>query len=235
MLVLKDISKNYYIKNERIDALKNINLNIKEGEFVAIIGQSGSGKSTLLNILGCLDRQSSGDYYIGGKNVSKLSSYSLSRLRAKEIGFVFQGFNLLDSLTAIENTELPLLYRGISKSRRNQLARKVLCAVGMEERLNHLPRELSGGQMQRVAVARALIGQPNIILADEPTGNLDPKTAWEIMSLLNDINRRGTTVVVATHAKDIVDEMQKRVITIENGVVCSDIKKGVYINDRKYN
>ena len=209
MLVLKDISKSYYLENEKIDALKNINLTINKGEFVAIIGQSGSGKSTLLNILGCLDRQSSGEYFIGGKNVSKLSSSALSKVRGRKIGFVFQSFNLIENLTALENTELPLIYRGTPKNRRRKLAKDALCAVGMGERTQHLPSQLSGGQMQRVAVARALICDPDIILADEPTGNLDSETGREVLFILKNMARQGKTVVIVTHDDSIAREADR--------------------------
>ena len=209
MLVLKDISKSYYLENEKINALKNINLTINKGEFVAIIGQSGSGKSTLLNILGCLDRQSDGKYFLCGKNVSKLSSAALSKARSRKIGFVFQSFNLIENLTALENTELPLIYRGTPKNRRRKLALSALNAVGMGERTGHLPSQLSGGQMQRVAVARALICDPDIILADEPTGNLDFETGREVLAIFKNLTKKGKTVVMVTHDNKIANEADR--------------------------
>lgn len=218
MLVLKDICKNYYLENEKIYALKNINLTINKGEFVAIIGQSGSGKSTLLNILGCLDRQSDGEYFLCGKNVSRLSSSSLSKARSRQIGFVFQSFNLIENLTALENTELPLIYRGISKKRRRRLAENALCSVGMEKRMGHLPSQLSGGQMQRVAVARALICDPDIILADEPTGNLDFETGREVLELFKNLSKKGKTIVMVTHDNKIANEAD-RIIRISAGEI----------------
>lgn len=218
MLVLKDISKSYYLENEKISALKNINLTINEGEFVAIIGQSGSGKSTLLNILGCLDRQTDGEYFLCGKNVKKLSSAALSKVRGRNIGFVFQSFNLIESLSALENTELPLIYRGTPKNRRRKLALSALCSVGMGERIGHLPSQLSGGQMQRVAVARALICDPDIILADEPTGNLDFETGREVLTLFKNMAKQGKTVVMVTHDNQIAREAD-RIIRISAGEI----------------
>ena len=218
MLVLKDISKSYYLDNEKINALKNINLTINKGEFVAIIGQSGSGKSTLLNILGCLDRQSDGEYFIDGKNVNALSWSAASRVRGKEIGFVFQSFNLIPSLSALENVELPLVYGGISKNRRRKLAKDALIALGMGERIAHLPSQLSGGQQQRVALARALICDPNVILADEPTGNLDYKTGREVLAILKNMARQGKTVVIVTHDDSIAKEAD-RIVRISSGKI----------------
>ncbi len=218
MLVLKDISKSYYLENEKINALKNINLTINKGEFVAIIGQSGSGKSTLLNILGCLDRQSGGQYFLCGKNVSKLTSSALSKARSRKIGFVFQGFNLIENLTALENTELPLIYRGTPKNRRRRLAIDALNSVGMGERIGHLPSQLSGGQMQRVAVARALICDPDIILGDEPTGNLDFETGREVLSIFKKLAGQGKTVVMVTHDNQIASEAD-RIIRISAGEI----------------
>ena len=218
MLVLKDISKSYYIENEKINALKNINLTINKGEFVAIIGQSGSGKSTLLNILGCLDRQTDGEYFLCGKNVSKLSSAALSKIRSRKIGFVFQSFNLIETLNALENTELPLVYRGTPKNRRRRLALQALYSVGMGERIGHLPSQLSGGQMQRVAVARALICDPQIILADEPTGNLDFETGREVLAIFKNLSKQGKTVVMVTHDNNIAKEAD-RIIRISSGEI----------------
>ena len=218
MLVLKDVSKSYYIENKKVEALKNINLTINKGEFVAIIGQSGSGKSTLLNILGCLDRQTSGEYFLCGKNVSKLSSAALSRLRGNKIGFVFQSFNLIESLTALENTELPLIYRGTPKNRRRRLALGALDSVGMGQRTEHIPSQLSGGQMQRVALARALICDPDIIFADEPTGNLDFETGREVLAIFKKLSEQGRTIVMVTHDNKIANEAD-RIIRISSGEI----------------
>ena len=218
MLVLKNVYKSYYLENEKINALENINLEIRKGEFVAIIGRSGSGKSTLLNILGCLDRQTEGEYFLCGKNVSRLSSAALSKVRNRKIGFVFQSFNLLSGLTALENTELPLIYRGMQKNKRRKLAIEALLSVGMEERIDHLPSQLSGGQMQRVAIARALICQPDIIFADEPTGNLDFETGREVLLLFKNLARQGKTIVMVTHDNQIANEAD-RIIRISSGKI----------------
>ena len=227
LIRVKDLCKIYNPGENEVRALDHINLEINKGEFVAIIGQSGSGKSTFMNMLGCLDVPTSGEYFLNGTDVSTMEDNELSEVRNREIGFIFQGFNLISNLTAIENVELPLVYRGVDRKTRHKLAVESLTMVGLEKRMDHRPNEMSGGQQQRVAIARAIAAQPPVILADEPTGNLDPDTAWDIMRLLNEINLRGTTLVVATHAKDIVDRMNKRVIRIENGNIISD-KKGGY-------
>ncbi len=218
MLVCENICKSYYLGDTRVDALKNINLEIRKGEFVAIIGQSGSGKSTLMNILGCLDRQSEGEFYIGGKNVGNLSSRALWQVRSKEIGFIFQSFNLISSLSALENVQLPLVYREMSLKKQRERAHNALLAVGMQGRSHHLPSQLSGGQQQRVAVARALAGNPNVILADEPTGNLDRKNSLEVLSILRNLSQNGKTVVMVTHDNSIA-ETADRIIRITDGKI----------------
>lgn len=218
MLVCKNICKSYCMGAERLDVLKNINLNIKKGEFVAIVGQSGSGKSTLMNILGCLDRQTDGEFFIDGKNVTYLSPRALSRVRGEEIGFVFQSFNLIPSLSSLENVMLPLSYRDISLKKARQKAREALFAVLMDKRINHLPTQLSGGQQQRVAIARALVTDPSIILADEPTGNLDEKNRREVISILKNLSKNGKTVVMVTHEAAVANSADK-IIRIENGKI----------------
>ena len=235
IIKIENLEKIYDTGAIQVHALKKINLLIEQGEYVAIMGQSGSGKSTLMNILGCLDRPTGGHYYLDGIDVGKLSENKLSAVRNKKIGFVFQSFHLIPRTSAMKNVELPMIYGKIATRKRHQRAKELLCKVGLEKRLNHLPQELSGGQRQRVAIARALANDPPIILADEPTGNLDPGTAWDIMDLLDDINKRGTTVVMATHAKDIVDMMQKRVVTLRRGQVIRDIQKGGYGDETEFN
>ncbi|MBQ7800637.1 MAG: ABC transporter ATP-binding protein [Oscillospiraceae bacterium] len=218
MLELKDIRKIYRLDGREIAALDGIDLKIEDGEFVAIIGASGSGKSTLLNILGCLDSASGGEYLIDGKRVSSLSDKALGRVRGKKIGFVFQNFSLVPTLTAYENVELPLIYRGISAAQRKEAAMNALEAVGMLSRKSHLPSQLSGGQMQRVAVARAVAGSPSVILADEPTGNLDRKNSDEVMFLLKEFNRLGRSVVLVTHDMTVAKKAD-RIIKITNGKI----------------
>ncbi len=218
MLELKNIKKIYRLGGKEIAALNGIDIKIEDGEFVAVIGSSGSGKSTLLNILGCLDSASSGEYFIDGKNVSGLSTSALSRVRGKKIGFVFQNFSLVPTLTAYENVELPLVYRGISLSQRKEAVNNALDAVLMGSRKNHLPSQLSGGQMQRVAVARAVAGSPSVILADEPTGNLDRKNSDEVMYLLKEFNSLGRSVVIVTHDMAVAKKAD-RIIKITNGKI----------------
>ena len=218
MLVCENISKSYYLGDTRVDALKNINLEIRKGEFVAIVGHSGSGKSTLMNILGCLDRQTAGNFYIGGRNVGRLSPRALSRVRAKEIGFIFQSFNLIESLTAYENVRLPLAYRGIPIKKQREQVNNAICSVAMEGRAAHLPSQLSGGQQQRIAVARAIAGNPSIILADEPTGNLDRENSLEVLSILKSLSRKGKTVVMVTHDEFIARSADK-IIRITDGKI----------------
>lgn len=203
IIKLDDIRREYQMGDETINALDGVSLDIGENDYVAIMGPSGSGKSTLMNILGCLDTPSAGDYTLNGVNVSLMDDNDLASVRNREIGFVFQTFNLLPRSTALENVALPLIYAGKTKSDRNAIAGKVLEQVGLGDRLSHKPNELSGGQRQRVAVARALVNNPSIILADEPTGNLDTKTSYEIMGLFEDLHKQGNTIIVVTHEEDI--------------------------------
>lgn len=221
LISLKDIGKKYLIGSEVIHALRSVTLDIHKGEFVALMGPSGSGKSTLMNILGCLDTPTKGQYILNGTDVSRMSDNQLAEVRNKEIGFVFQTFNLLPRSTALDNVALPLVYAGIHKTDRESRATKVLDHVGLGDRVKHKPNELSGGQRQRVAVARALINDPSIILADEPTGNLDTKTSVEIMGLIEDIHRRGNTIVLVTHEEDIA-QYAHRIIRLRDGVVEND-------------
>ena len=210
------MSKIYEMGENKVYALDHINLNIKKHEFVSIIGPSGSGKSTLMNMLGCLDVPTEGTYILDGKLISKLSDNELADIRNKKIGFVFQGFNLLTKLTAIENVELPLIYQNVSTKERRERAKKALESVGLLERINHTPNELSGGQQQRVAIARALITNPPLILADEPTGNLDSKSGKEVMEIFKNLNEQGNTIVLITHDNDVAKQA-KRIIRIQDG------------------
>ena len=228
ILTMENIVKTYKMGDEQQTVLKGIDLQVDKGEFVAILGPSGSGKSTLMNIIGCLDTATSGTYHLHGRDVSALSESELARVRSKEIGFIFQSFQLLQRQDALQNVELPLIYAGMSGHERAARAQQMLERVGLKDKMHHFPNQLSGGQQQRVAIARALANNPTILLADEPTGNLDPKTAWDIMMLLEEVNKMGTTVVVVTHNNDVVDVMQKRVINLEDGVLVRDEKKGGY-------
>ncbi len=216
IITLKDIVKNYYLGTLVVPALRSISLEIERNEYVAIMGPSGSGKSTLMNIIGCLDTTTSGTYILNHKDVSKLEDNQLADIRNKEIGFVFQTFNLLPRYTALENVMLPLVYAGFSKNERVKSAREMLVTVGLEDRMEHRPNELSGGQRQRVALARAMINHPSIILADEPTGNLDSKTSEEIMSLFNEIHRNGNTIILVTHEESIARHA-RRIIRLLDG------------------
>ncbi len=218
---LQEIVKNYYVGTVVVRALRSVTLDITRNEYVAIMGPSGSGKSTLMNLIGCLDTPTSGEYILNGKAVSQMEDNQLAEIRNMEIGFVFQTFNLLPRYTAHENVMLPLIYAGVPKSDRLKRAEEVLTSVGLADRITHKPNELSGGQRQRVAVARALINNPSIILADEPTGNLDSKTSIDIMNLLDEIHSRGNTIIVVTHEEDIALRA-KRIIRLMDGEVESD-------------
>jgi putative ABC transport system ATP-binding protein len=218
---LENIRKSYYLGKQELPVLKGITLDIFRNEYVALMGPSGSGKSTLMNILGCLDSPTGGKYLLNNKDVSRMPDNDLAEVRNKEIGFVFQQFNLLPRLTAAENVALPLVYSGVSKKERAERAMDVLTKVKLEDRSHHKPNELSGGQAQRVAIARALINNPSIILADEPTGNLDSKTSYEIMDILSKIHNEGNTVILVTHEEDI-SQYAHRVIRLRDGVVETD-------------
>ena len=220
LIDLKNVSKSYRNGDQELQVLE-----VEEGEFVAIMGPSGSGKSTLMNIIGMLDRPTSGEYYLEGEEVAKLSEKKLAKVRSQQIGFVFQQFFLLSKLNALQNVELPLIYAGVSQSKRKALAEQYLKKVELETRMHHLPSELSGGQKQRVAIARALVNHPSIILADEPTGALDTKTGEQIMELLTELNREGKTIIMVTHEPEIA-AFAKRQIVIRDGVISSDSKKG---------
>ncbi|HQY10805.1 MAG TPA: ABC transporter ATP-binding protein [Ferruginibacter sp.] len=218
---LENIRKSYYLGKHELQVLKGISLDIFKNEYVALMGPSGSGKSTLMNILGCLDSPSGGKYLLNGKDVSRMPDNDLAEVRNKEIGFVFQQFNLLPRLTAAENVALPLVYSGVGRKERQERAMEVLKKVKLDDRSHHKPNELSGGQAQRVAIARALINNPSIILADEPTGNLDSKTSYEIMEILSKIHIDGNTVILVTHEEDI-SHYAHRVIRLRDGVIESD-------------
>lgn len=216
LIKIKNITKEYIVGDTKLKALDNVNVDIDKGEFVAIVGQSGSGKSTLMNILGCLDTPEKGEYYLNGNNIFKAKERKLSNIRNKEIGFIFQSFNLVSSLSAVENVELPLMYRGLSKEKRKRLAKEALKMVDLCGREHHLPSQLSGGQQQRVAIARAIAASPPLILADEPTGNLDVRSGKEIMNILFKLHKRGKTIVMITHDNKIASSIP-RVIEIEDG------------------
>lgn len=229
IIKIENIIKNYYIGTVVVRALRTVSLDMERNEYVAIMGPSGSGKSTLMNILGCLDTPTDGMYMLNGQDVSKMVDDQLAEVRNKEIGFVFQTFNLLPRYTALENVILPLIYAGMSKHERVERAKETLSNVGLADRMDHKPNELSGGQRQRVAVARALVNRPSIILADEPTGNLDSKTSKDIMRLLDDIHSSGNTVIVVTHEEDIAQNA-KRIIRLMDGEIESDVLKMANVN-----
>ena len=221
MIRITDMYKIYKIGDIEVRALDGVSLNVKPKEFVSIIGPSGSGKSTLMNMIGCLDVATRGEYFLDGKEVINLSENELAAIRNEKIGFIFQGFNLLNKLTALENVELPLIYRGVDSARRRELAEAALARVGLEDRMDHKPKELSGGQQQRVAIARALSSKPPLILADEPTGNLDSKSGVEVMKMLKEIHAEGNTIVLITHDSDVARQAE-RVVRIADGKITSD-------------
>ena len=226
LINIKNIKRNFVLGNEVVYVLKGIDLEIKKGEYVALMGPSGSGKSTLMNLLGCLDTPTSGSYILNGKDVSKMDDNELAEIRNKEIGFVFQTFNLLPRTTALDNVALPMVYAGFSKSERNIRATEVLKQVNLGDRMDHQPNQLSGGQRQRVAIARALVNHPSIILADEPTGNLDSITSIEIMKLFGDIHANGNTVILVTHEEEIA-AYAHRIIRLRDGIIESDTVKQI--------
>ncbi|MEO1515012.1 MAG: ABC transporter ATP-binding protein [Bacteroidota bacterium] len=221
IISVKNLSKIYIMGSEKVHALRSVSLDIHSNEYVALMGPSGSGKSTLMNLLGCLDTPSGGDYLLNGTNVSTMLDGDLAEVRNKEIGFVFQTFNLLPRLSSVDNVALPLVYSGMGKKERTERAQHALESVGLGDRMDHKPNELSGGQRQRVAVARALVNDPAIILADEPTGNLDTKTSIEIMGLFEEIHKRGNTVILVTHEPDIAEHAH-RIIRLRDGLVETD-------------
>lgn len=225
MIQIVDMSKVYRIGDVEVNALVNINLEIKQHEFVSIIGPSGSGKSTLMNMIGCLDVPTSGTYFLDNVEISGLSDDKLAEIRNHKIGFIFQGFNLLQKLTAVENVELPLIYQGVGASERYEKSVRALEMVGLGERIHHKPTELSGGQQQRVAIARALVGDPPMILADEPTGNLDSKSGTEIMYMLKELHKKGNTIVLITHDNEVAKQAE-RVVRIQDGQIREDRKVG---------
>ncbi len=221
MIRLVEIRKYYQTGSITVKALDGVNVSVEAGELLAIIGPSGSGKSTMMNMLGCLDVPTSGEYYLDGKEISKFDEDELAEIRNKKLGFIFQNFNLLSRLTALENVELPLIYRGVGATERREQAIKALSMVGLQDRVHHTPTELSGGQQQRVAIARALAGDPPVILADEPTGNLDSKSGKEVMEILKELHNNGKTVIIITHDLKVADQAE-RVIKMQDGCIVND-------------
>jgi putative ABC transport system ATP-binding protein len=221
IISVRDLRKTYIMGDNQVNALKSVSLDINKNEYVALMGPSGSGKSTFMNILGCLDSPSEGEFILNEQSVGKMSDAELAEVRNKEIGFVFQTFNLLPRLSALENVALPLVYAGISKSKRLEKAEEILRAVGLGDRVDHKPNELSGGQRQRVAIARALVNDPSIILADEPTGNLDTTTSYEIMALFEEIHKAGNTIILVTHEPDIANHAH-RIVRMRDGLIERD-------------
>lgn len=237
IIKVEDLGKTYVMGSEQVHALKSIDLEINQNEYVALMGPSGSGKSTLMNLLGCLDTPTRGRYFLNGTDVSTMEDNDLAEVRNKEIGFIFQTFNLLPRLSSLDNVALPLVYSGLSKSARQEKARIALEAVNLGDRVDHKPNELSGGQRQRVAIARAIVNNPAIILADEPTGNLDTKTSIEIMAILEEIHKKGNTIILVTHEPDIAEHAH-RIIRLRDGLLESDIRNenvvSAYDADHRY-
>ena len=223
VIKIRNITRDFPLGNEIVKVLKGIDLDIEQGDYVALMGPSGSGKSTLMNLLGCLDTPTSGSYFLSGNDVSNMSDDDLAEIRNKEIGFVFQTFNLLPRTTAVENVALPMVYAGVPKGDRKIRAEEVLAEVGLADRMDHKPNQLSGGQRQRVAVGRALINKPSIILADEPTGNLDSVTSLEILTLFDEIHKQGNTVIVVTHEEEVAEHAH-RIIRLRDGIIESDVR-----------
>lgn len=226
---IKGLKREFKVGSEKIRALRGVDVSVSKNEYLAMMGPSGSGKSTLMNLLGCLDTPTEGSYHLNGTNVGLLKDDELARIRNKEIGFVFQTFNLMPRMTALDNVALPLVYAGIAKSERVERAKEVLKKVGLENRMSHRPNELSGGQRQRVALARAMVNNPSIILADEPTGNLDSKTSTDIMQLFQEIHRMGNTLIIVTHEEEVASHAH-RILRLKDGLVASDVENKNILN-----